>query len=306
MDFNTYQQRTKETDKTDIKGQVERRRTPEDDEADLVVHLLGLTGEAGSAVTVYKKHLRDGPAYEGWRLQMREELGDVLWYVATVAARLGLGLQDIAEANLQKTRSRWLPSDIDQLDEQAPTEQQLPRQGRMEFRQTTERSPDGHLQPVVRVYMGGRQLGEPLKDNSRDEDGYRFHDVFHLAYAVMLGWSPVMRRNLKCKRKYDPDIDDAEDSGRAIVIEEGVAAFAFGYGALQNHLEGVARVDFTVLDSITSMTRKFEVGVRTAADWEQAILEGHRVFRELVKHQGGAVTFNADRRELSFSPPASA
>ncbi|MDO3016165.1 methyltransferase [Mycobacteroides abscessus subsp. abscessus] len=73
---------------------------------------------------------------------------------------------------------------------------------------------------------------------------------------------------------------------------------------LAKHYDTAAH--FAVLDSITSMTRKFEVGVRTAADWEQAILEGHRVFRELVEHQGGAVTFNADRRELSFSPPDSA
>lgn len=113
-----------------------------------------------------------------------------------------------------------------------------------------------------------------------------------------------MRRNLGCKRKYDPSKDEAEDGGRAIVTEEGVSQYAFAYSQLLNNLEGVARLDFTVLDSITLMTRGFEVGVRTAADWERAILEGHRMFRELLKHGGGTVHFDAGRRELTFEAPA--
>lgn len=39
---------------------------------------------------------------------MRDELGDVLWYVAALATKLGVDLDDIARANLEKTRDRWL------------------------------------------------------------------------------------------------------------------------------------------------------------------------------------------------------
>ena len=37
---------------------------------------------------------------------MAKELGDVLWYVAQLATELGLDLDDVAEANLEKLLSR--------------------------------------------------------------------------------------------------------------------------------------------------------------------------------------------------------
>jgi NTP pyrophosphatase (non-canonical NTP hydrolase) len=37
---------------------------------------------------------------------MATELGDVLWYVAQLASELGLELEEIAEANLEKLASR--------------------------------------------------------------------------------------------------------------------------------------------------------------------------------------------------------
>jgi NTP pyrophosphatase (non-canonical NTP hydrolase) len=294
MDFSDYQDKVADTDQHNSED-------PTDEHRNTLMHLLGLEGEAGSVATVYKKHMRDGPTYEGWRLQMREELGDCLWYITTIATKLGLTLEDIAQSNLVKTRSRWLPTDIDQLDADAPEDQRLPRRGAMGFEQVINEQ--GRHQ--VTVTLNGTQVGQPLTDNAYNDDGYRFHDVFHLAYATILGWSPVMRRNLQRKRKYDPSKDEAEDGGRAIVTEEGVSQYAFAYSQLQNNLDGVARIDFTFLDSITLMTRGFEVGVRTAADWERAILEGHRMFRELLAHGGGTVHFDADRRDLTFEPPTS-
>ena len=40
---------------------------------------------------------------------------------------------------------------------------------------------------------GGFLLGDRLTDNHLPEDDYRFHDVFHLAFAAVLGWSPTTR-----------------------------------------------------------------------------------------------------------------
>jgi NTP pyrophosphatase (non-canonical NTP hydrolase) len=37
---------------------------------------------------------------------MSKELGDVLWYVAQIASELGLDLDEIARANLEKLLSR--------------------------------------------------------------------------------------------------------------------------------------------------------------------------------------------------------
>jgi NTP pyrophosphatase (non-canonical NTP hydrolase) len=64
---------------------------------------LGLAGETGEAVERVKKWLRDGRLD---REGLRAELGDVLWYVANLAADLDLSLDEIAEHNLAKLRSR--------------------------------------------------------------------------------------------------------------------------------------------------------------------------------------------------------
>ena len=49
-----------------------------------------------------KKHIRDGRSLEGVGL----ELGDVLWYISALADDLGVTLEEIAQANVDKLRSR--------------------------------------------------------------------------------------------------------------------------------------------------------------------------------------------------------
>jgi len=73
---------------------------------------------------------------------------------------------------------------------------------------------------VIDVVSGGWLLGNVLGDNAHDDDGYGWHDAFHLAHMAVLGWSPVIRGLLGRTRKEDPATDDVEDGGRAIAIEE--------------------------------------------------------------------------------------
>ena len=66
---------------------------------------LGLAGEAGEAADLVKKHLfHDHPLD---RDKLRSELGDVLWYLATLADAVGLELDDIAAHNVEKLRRRY-------------------------------------------------------------------------------------------------------------------------------------------------------------------------------------------------------
>jgi NTP pyrophosphatase (non-canonical NTP hydrolase) len=69
---------------------------------------LGLAGEAGEVAEHAKRTIRDdaGTVSEERRAAMAKELGDVLWYVAQLASELGLELDDIAAANLDKLLSR--------------------------------------------------------------------------------------------------------------------------------------------------------------------------------------------------------
>lgn len=67
---------------------------------------LGL-GEAGEVQGKIKKLYRDGGYYDiNKREQIRDELGDLLWYVATTATELGYSLERIAQGNLDKLASR--------------------------------------------------------------------------------------------------------------------------------------------------------------------------------------------------------
>ena len=289
MKFRTFQEAARQTD--------QRQGT---DLVDIAVHLLGVVGEAGSVATEYKKLLRDGPAHTAAKARIREELGDLLWYTSALATKLDLDLDDIARANLEKTRDRWLRTTADALDDQYPLAEQLPRSATFEF--VTSVSDAGR--PTVQVRSDGRWMGDPLTDNSHVDDGYRFHDVFHLAYAAVLGWSPVTRKLMGRKRKSDPEVDEAEDGGRAIVTEEGIALMAFAYATSHNYLDGVTRLDFPFLDVIKDVTTPYEVGVRTAADWEQAILTGFAAWRALRDNDGGTVILDFARRSLAVQGQA--
>src|SRR4051794_16799645 len=84
----------------------------EGDSRDPIVPLLGLTGEAGALVSEFKKKRRpDGVAYSGFEDVVVTELGDILWYLAALARRVGVSLSSVAEQNLAKTRARWLATD---------------------------------------------------------------------------------------------------------------------------------------------------------------------------------------------------
>jgi NTP pyrophosphatase (non-canonical NTP hydrolase) len=103
MNLREYQLEAEKTD------QVPRsRKAP--NRADIMVPLLGLAGEAGTLLTEYKKWLREGEAYQIFKERVAEELGDILWYIANIATKEHLNLDDIAAANLKKTRNRWLPA----------------------------------------------------------------------------------------------------------------------------------------------------------------------------------------------------
>jgi NTP pyrophosphatase (non-canonical NTP hydrolase) len=69
---------------------------------------LGLAGEAGEVANLVKKIQRDhgGQLTEEMREKLRDELGDVLWYIAACAHELGLTLSEIADHNVNKLAKR--------------------------------------------------------------------------------------------------------------------------------------------------------------------------------------------------------
>ena len=87
----------------------------------------------------------------------------------------------ILNENIAKTCGRFLtPSaeDLPDFDAEFPVDEQLPGKFEIEILQ----------RPNGRSYLrwNGVFIGDPLTDNIADQDGYRFHDVFHLANAAIL------------------------------------------------------------------------------------------------------------------------
>lgn len=288
MNFCEYQQQALKTD------QVTTKRGD-----GITIPLLGLVGEAGSLLTEYKKYLRDGDGHKLFKEGVAEELGDLLWYVANVASKFDLNLEEIAKDNLKKCDDRWgrkrsVQTDF-KFDDHFPEHERLPRQFAVEVTQVSQ---DNLVK--MRAFINGHQIGNELTDNSYSRDGYRFHDVFHLSYAAVLGWSPVTRSNLKCKRKSNPIVDEVEDGGRAIAIEEGISALVFSYAKDHNFFQGISTVDYHLLKTIKNMTSHLEVSCLSPSDWEKAILTGYKVWSQVDKNGGGTVVVDLNARSITY------
>jgi NTP pyrophosphatase (non-canonical NTP hydrolase) len=69
---------------------------------------LGLAGEAGEVANIVKKIQRDfgGQINDEIRAKLKDELGDVLWYISACADELGLTLEEIAQYNINKLAKR--------------------------------------------------------------------------------------------------------------------------------------------------------------------------------------------------------
>ena len=88
---------------------VEHPDLPED-----VIELMGITydglglGEAGEVQGKIKKIIRDdsGIITEKTKDEIAKELGDLLWYIASMCQNLGITMESVATGNIEKLQSR--------------------------------------------------------------------------------------------------------------------------------------------------------------------------------------------------------
>jgi NTP pyrophosphatase (non-canonical NTP hydrolase) len=354
--------------------------------------LLGLFGEAGSLLSVIKKKQRDQTSYLGYEPHVIEELGDVLWYFAAVAARGGISLSAVGH-NLNRDFSDWEERDGEDLPFatlQSGLTRQIQKEPTPEFEKTSldlaadigllvadhqagrlsgnQSALKGHLVTIMRalvkaaseagvsledaahgnlrkifdrwpikrefpmpfdakakdseklprsltidiferevrgqIYVfqqsNGINIGDRLTDNALEPDDYRFHDVFHYAYCAVLTWSPVVRALLRLKRKSDPQIDEAEDGARAILIEEGIATWIFGQAKQLGLFDGIkpSELSFDILKTVRQFVSGYEPQVCPLWLWEDAILQGYEAFRFLRKRRRARLQIDMVNRRL--------
>lgn len=315
MEFSAYQRAASETSRLRLGG-------PQG----AIEPMLGLASETGSILNIYKKYLRDGIDLAANREFLREELGDLLWYMAAVATACGLDLEDIAQANLRRTHDRYrcqhsgaecrsLPG-FDAgypLRERFPrrlvvavTERLLPSDRRAVALTLVSAEPDTFPDGPVTVggklagFQVGAELGDPLTDNTRRVDAYRFHDAIHLGFMAVLGWSPVMRALLRLKRKSSPEADECEDGARAIFAEEGLAAMLSRLAPGRTGFLSQSSIDGVVIDVARAAATGLEAEAVPGWLWQCAIQQGFTAMHLLDQHGGGYLVADLDTRELVY------
>jgi NTP pyrophosphatase (non-canonical NTP hydrolase) len=95
MEFNQYQE--------------EARKTAIYPKTALIVYpTLGLCGEAGECAEKVKKIIRDknGVFTKEDRESIKIEAGDALWYLSNLMSDCEITLEELAQANLDKLKSR--------------------------------------------------------------------------------------------------------------------------------------------------------------------------------------------------------
>ncbi|OGH66226.1 MAG: hypothetical protein A3J66_04210 [Candidatus Magasanikbacteria bacterium RIFCSPHIGHO2_02_FULL_47_14] len=95
MTFEEYQQHT-------------GRQLISEDLHSLEYYALGLTGEAGEVADKIKKIWRDHNRVvsDEDKEKLKQELGDVMWYVSQMASFLGFSLHEVASGNIAKGDDR--------------------------------------------------------------------------------------------------------------------------------------------------------------------------------------------------------
>jgi hypothetical protein len=108
---------------------------------------------------------------------------------------------------------------------------------------------------------------------------------------------------LKRKRRSSTAVDEVEDGGRAIAIEEGLAAIIFDYAQAHALLEGVTAIDEGLLRIIKGVTSHLEVSRCSEGEWETAILRGFDAWRYVVEERGGRLAIDLETRSIVLSRP---
>ncbi len=272
------------------------------DQENFFLGYLGLAGEAGSVLTTLKKLIRDGEGFGSFNDKLTEELGDVLWYISSIASHNNISLEEIAKVNLLKTHDRFNEldlTDIPRFDQDYP--EQFPDTFIINF--IEEESKNDLLEVKMIWESPGKEsveLGDPLTDNSRIPNDYRYHDVFHLGHIAYLGWSPVIRHLMKLKRKSDSVTLDAEDRGRPQVAEEAVTLIIYNYAKGNKMLRSSDRIDTELLNTIKQLVVDLEVASVSSYQWEKTIIESYKVFHQVVENKGGKVLVSPMERKLQY------
>lgn len=261
-------------------------------------HIYAVVSACAALIAVVPDLGVDLPAAQ--RRRLAQSLGLALHTTLHAIQRQDINLNTVLTENLRKVNGAFGDGAVRParcFDARFPGYERLPRSIGIHFLERA-RGP-GRLEVVLRV--NELNIGDRLTDNAKRDDGYRYHDAFHLGYAAVLGWSPVVRATFRCKRKSDAHIDEVQDGARAAIVEEAIAQTVFNYARGHSMLEGLDRIDHNLLKLIQRMVRGLEVRRCALHEWQRAIFVGFEAFRALKRNRGGWLILDAETQSLTYS-----
>ncbi len=232
--------------------------------------------------------------------RFQEELGDILWYISDIATCCNLDLDAVAVSNREKCEHRWGKKThlADFFDAKFPDDEQFPRVMIFKVSEIVGGTAKLALKGFGTDWI---QIGARVTDNAHTDDGYRFHDVLHLAHVAVLGWSPVFRSLLNRKRKSNKKMDEVEDGARAIILEEALTALVYEHAREVAFFKDEQCVPFELLKLIERITGALEVSRATYDLWNQAILVGYAAWRSVNENKGGYLKCDMTKKELRYA-----
>ena len=101
MDIKTYVDLSDRT----CKHLGENEHVMDAKDYDLMHATLGIAGESGEIVDAVKKHVIYNKPLD--IANMREEIGDIMWYIALACRTLDFDMEEILQENIEKLAKRY-------------------------------------------------------------------------------------------------------------------------------------------------------------------------------------------------------
>lgn len=245
-------------------------------------------------------------------------LTETAWHLAALATLNELKLSDIVETLQIKTGFRGESTRTKALDSRFPKQERFPDNFEIAFVPSPK---DKLVSEMFWLRKDGyhTKLGASLQDNHSDNDGYRYHDAIHVAFAVHLGWSPNLRKFMGLKRKSDKKTDSDEDGGRAAILEEMIILQVHTYAsklkyyineACGNPLKQLLEkspfeepnaLTFEFIRDLHELSLGYEVDQSKEGDWKRAICSGYDMYVKLQK-EGGVLIASTIDKTVNYRP----
>ena len=139
-------------------------------------------------------------------------------------------------------------------------------------------------------------LGSKAEEWSIDtSDNFRWHDLFHLSFFTVCGWSVV------CKTMLGLDDETVPRSGimgiRGAIIEEAIISRFFTEISSNKDPAEAAEIAAIGACIICKDTKLSSIG---KVSWKEALIKGHSLMTEAVKLGGGTLKIDLDTSSIEF------